>query len=482
MKKLGRPKGTKNKNRNEAKYWLPEGISLVKEKAPETYNKDTKMVFLDDKYGEFISSFKYIQDAGTSTHPVSVKERRAKTILERYGVENISSKEEFKQKRYETNLKRYGVRTPLENPEIFEKLKQDFKKKYGDEYIVKVKEVQDKIKNTNIERYGSHSPLASEIIKEKIKQTNIEKYGYDNPFKEPDFYKKHAHKIYPKLKRAHSKQEEEVRSFIQSLGFNAPNRYVWVDGIPRQMDIFVKEVMIAIEYNGMYWHSSANGYTRNDHVSKTNACEKQGIKLIQIFEDEWLKRNKQVKSFLRSCFGKNSVRLHARKCNVEIIQPKEAIDFLEQYHILGAPSGFIRAYGLRFKDELVALITVGNHHRGGSELVLTRFVGKEDVTVRGGLSKLTKAAFKDFGPITTWVDRRISDAKGWITNGWKLVHVLPPDYFYWDNRNKRVVSKQARRKSAVGTPPGMTEREHAENDGLLRLYDCGKIKLIYDGT
>jgi hypothetical protein len=71
---MARPKGIIQK-RDESKYWTPNGVKL-KLNQPDTYNKDTKLVFIDDEFGEFVSSFKALQQANASTHPNSIKKRR----------------------------------------------------------------------------------------------------------------------------------------------------------------------------------------------------------------------------------------------------------------------------------------------------------------------------------------------------------------------------------------------------------------------
>ena len=45
---------------------------------------------------------------------------------------------------------------------------------------------------------------------------------------------------------------------------------------------------IAVEFDGMYWHSEENK-PQNYHLNKTNLCEAKGIQLVHIFEkNEWL--------------------------------------------------------------------------------------------------------------------------------------------------------------------------------------------------
>jgi len=245
-----------------------------------------------------------------------------------------------------------------------------------------------------------------------------------------------------------------------------------------ELDILIKEKNLAIEYNGAYWHSEANKqiYPRY-HLDKWIACKDKGMRLIQIFDFEWENRKKQVQSFIRSALNCNEIYLNARSLEFKEIPKKDANQFLDQYHILGS-TNFTKAFGLvDINEGLVALITIGKHHRGIDEFVLSRYCGKNNVTVRGGLSKLTSNALKEFNELTTWIDLRISNGDSWIKNGWEFIHQLSPDYFYYNTKNNEIISKQSRKKSVVNTSEEMTEHEHALLDGLVRIYDCGKIKL-----
>ena len=244
---------------------------------------------------------------------------------------------------------------------------------------------------------------------------------------------------------------------------------------PKHLDIYIPAGRIAIEYHGLYWHTTRK-INKNLHRDKASKCLSSGVRLIQVFEHEWKDRNSQVKSFLRSALGKNESKVFARKCRLVNVEPKKANEFLELYHIQGG-ANVKKAYGLEHNGELLMLISIGVHHRNGSEIVLNRCVSKTGTTVIGGLSRLCKAALGDFPSISTWVDLRWSTGESWIKLGWKLDRVLPPDYFYYQEKEKKVISKQSRKKSLVNTPANMTEKEHAKQDGMFQIYDAGKIKL-----
>jgi hypothetical protein len=321
--------------------------------------------------------------------------------------------------------------------------------------------------------------MDSQDFRNQIKKTNLIRYGCENPMGNTQVQMRQFYSAVESGNQWCSSGETEVKEFVQSLGYNCSSKFIYNNKFKRQLDIFIPELNIAIEYNGLYWHSEANSKIYNRyHLDKTEMCESKNIRLIQIFEHEWNNRKEQVKSFLRSALKKNEIRVHARKTSLRMVDKETAKRFLELYHIQGAPHVIGMGLGLFYEEELLSLITIGKHHRNNKEVVLTRFVTKTNVTVVGGLSKLTKEALNLFPEIVTWVDRRWSTGNSWIKYGWEQVHVLPPDYFYFNNKTGEVVPKQNRQKKKLNTPNYLTEHQHALIDNLYRIYDCGKIKLI----
>lgn len=464
---MARPKGSKNTERNENKYWLPEGISL--KDGQTNYNKETKLIFIDSQYGEFTSTFRHIQRLNNSAHPDAVYDRQIERV-------NNLAKPEFRKKAQDTMEEKYGVRNALQS-EVFLKKSQDtLEKNYGVRTPMKSKEIKDTIKRNNIEKFGVDNVMKVDEIKERQQDSLESHYGVRNPIHSPELREKMLKTITDGEKFI-SAGEIEIREFIESLGLKTKSSYIG-GANPKQIDIKIEDRNIAIEYNGCYWHSEANKNMYNSyHIEKTELAAKQGLRLLHIFDYEWIKRRDQIKSFLRSALGKNEINVYGRNTTVESIPRQEADKFLNDYHILGKCS-YIEAIGLRSKEgELLAMITIGRHHRNNTEVVLSRYVGKENITVVGGLSKLVANAISKYGTITTWIDLRFSTGESWIKSGWTLQNKLKPDYFYYDAKFGKIVSKQSRKKSVVHTPEGMTEHEHALKDGLYRVYDCGKLKL-----
>jgi very-short-patch-repair endonuclease len=269
-----------------------------------------------------------------------------------------------------------------------------------------------------------------------------------------------------------SEEEKELEEWVASLGLEVEHGSI--DGLCADLIIHSKKVLI--EYNGLWWHCERHK-DRRYHLNKTKKAKELGYRLIHVWSDQWLFRREQTKNFIMSALGCNSVSVGARKCSFKLIEsPNIWKEFFESTHIQGVPNNVLAVYGAYFNGELVGACSYSRHHRRSSEIVLSRLSFKEGVSVAGALSKFTGLGLSLFkSDISTWVHLTLSDGNSYLKSGWTLQEVLSPDYAYTDG--KRTFSKQSRRKRAVQTPPGMTEKEHATVDGLYRVWDCGKLKL-----
>ena len=84
-----------------------------------------------------------------------------------------------------------------------------------------------------------------------------------------------------------------------------------------KVNIAILNKPTCFKYNGLIWHSEQYKYNPiMYHLEKTEKCNEQGIRLIHIFEDEWLEKKEIVKSRLSSIIGINSIKIYARKCEI----------------------------------------------------------------------------------------------------------------------------------------------------------------------
>jgi hypothetical protein len=253
----------------------------------------------------------------------------------------------------------------------------------------------------------------------------------------------------------------------------------------KRIDIYDAVTQIGVEYNGLYWHHehSPHPRLRNYHWNKWKEAASDGIRLITLFEDEWLLRRHAVEGVLKAAFGVYDVKIGARECALREISTKEAQTFMDFEHLQGGSKRALAAWGLFYRDGLEAAVTVARHQRQGHEnvLVLDRLCFANGTHIQGGAGRLLK-------PLVSFVKAKgATKLVSWSDNRWSLGGVyrslgftaeeLPPDYSYVNvAKPKERISKQSQKKAAVNCPSGLTEKQWAEQRGLSRIWDCGKVR------
>ena len=279
-----------------------------------------------------------------------------------------------------------------------------------------------------------------------------------------------------------SKSEKEIADYVSSLGLSL--RTSVRDVIKGELDIFVPERNVAIEFNGLYWHNENAGKDKYYHHDKWKACKDKGIQLIQVWEDEWNRNPEQVKSMLAHKLGVSQHRkVSGKKTVIVELSTEDTAFFLNTNHIQGYTQGGIRV-GLVEKgnlDNLLAVMVLKSEPgSGGKVLNLLRFA--TSATVQGGFTKILKYVENTYAPdsIITFSDNCVSDGGLYRNNGFIAVKELEPDYRYVV-RGERVHKFSYRLKRFKEDPvlqyeEGLSERELAVLNGLPRIWDAGKTK------
>ena len=274
-----------------------------------------------------------------------------------------------------------------------------------------------------------------------------------------------------------SKAEKDVYSFVQSLFPSTLHRATGIlHNLRQEVDIYVPEKKVALEYNGLFWHSFKD---KNYHAEKTALCNEAGIRLLHVWEDDWLDRQEIVKRTIKNILGVSDLpKVAARKTTIYPIATHEAADFLDQYHIQGRVSSSVYL-GLFYEGSLVGVATFTKR---GEDYELSRYA--TSVRLQGGHSKVISYVEKNYSyrKLITFADLSYSEGNLYSATGWIEDGHLAPDYKYVV-QGKRV-HKFAYRKARFKNDPdllyqeGLTERELAELNGLPRIYDAGKIRYI----
>jgi hypothetical protein len=279
----------------------------------------------------------------------------------------------------------------------------------------------------------------------------------------------------------YGKEEAIIQDWLNSFGFNFNSDFKILSGY--EIDFYEESINLGIEYNGLRWHSNLFNKNKTSRNNKRLGCEAKGVRLITIFEDEWLERKDQVKGFLRSVLNKNENRLYARKCEVREIEVQEANKFIELYHIQGANSLGKYFAGLFYNNELIGVMSFGRHPFDitDTKIWLDRLCFKSNYTVVGGASRLFKFLREQYkcNEIWSWSDNRWSQGHVYKSLGFTLEKEMDIDYDYADLKNHIRVSKQSQRKNRVNCPINLTEEQWANQRGLYKIWDCGKKRWVW---
>lgn len=285
-----------------------------------------------------------------------------------------------------------------------------------------------------------------------------------------------------------SHQEIAIKDYIESLGFivETRNRKILA---PKEIDIWVPERGIGIEYHGLYWHTEDK--VGDSHRTKWTMAQAAGIRLIQIFEDEWLNKQEVVKSRIDALLGRCS-SIYARKTSIINLEAKEAADFMDRYHIQGKSNSSV-AYGLTLNEKLMAVATFGRA-RGGAmtasghdswEVYRYASIGR----VVGGFSKLFKHFLKNHNPekVISYCDLRYGNGKVYEKSGFVLDSISEPDY-WWVPKDKNVrVARYRTQKHKLSQfkelahtySPDKSEKQICEDAGWRKIFGVGNQKWVY---
>jgi len=453
-------------------------------------------------------------DDPSITHPSQLpwyKEKYRKTCMERYGADDYMRSEEGKERVRKIVRERYGVDNAMQCEDVAER---SLKLSDGT-YRVASPETKAKIKSS-FERFEGGHPMRDPKIKWKITQSNLAKYGVESPsqrhiseraiailsdkesmeqmIEEHTFLsnvadelgvsfsavQRSAANLGIPIKQTTSKSEDDLADLISGWGFDiVRNTREPLREYRREVDIFIPEANLCVEFNGVYWHSEIYK-ARDYHQRKSLAAHESGLSMVHVWEDDWndpVKREIIIKKIKSKLVGGDE-RVFARKCVVEEIDTKEAKAFYEYNHIQGHVNG-TRYIALRHGGNIVACVTFKD--TGNGVFDLSRYA--TSVHVIGGLGKLMSYFKKTYDPssVFTFASLDYSNGNLYEKTGFTRQHVTPPNLWYVkqgsDKRLNRHLFMKHKLKDRLDVfDESLTESENMRMNGFYRIYDSGSIR------
>ena len=411
-----------------------------------------------------------------------IQEKGKESCLEKYGVEYYNQTEESQIRRKETSLKKYGVENPSQNISIKIKKEKLEAKKLNYAKSQNLVTVNDLSKTFN----RDESTIIDDI---RLLNLKIIKFNNDARFYIEESNLPILSDFFSKTDECgKSYSEKELVDFVKSIYSDEIMENTKRIIPPKELDIYIPKMKLAIEYNGLYWHDE-NHVDRNYHLTKTNMCNKKGMDLIHVFEDDWLYKKEIVKSMIASRLGIYKEKIFARKCQIKEIEKDQAKIFFDENHLQGFAYGDLYL-GLMFNNELIQCICINKKGWHDGNVELTRMVTKLNTQVVGGFSKLMKhiSDYIEYKSITSYVYKAWFNGKGYIESGFKIVKENNPSYSYVVNGRrvhkshfrKNKIKKMFERGELKFYDSNKTEHENMIENKIYRIYDCGTMKVIYE--
>jgi hypothetical protein len=243
----------------------------------------------------------------------------------------------------------------------------------------------------------------------------------------------------------------KIFEFVQFLCPDAEESY-WFrtdDGDRREYDIYVPSKKLAIEYHGLPWHTDEK--IKKKDWEKYKVSTNRGIRLLQIYSDEWKNFQGAIKSQIQ-----------------EILAPLPKTSVTPSFSLETSTSSYL---------------TVTANHGGiiagswvldkdGEVAIVQKVHWDNDLEIDGSSTLPHKAAFELIRPwlkergvskLVALTDNRSETGELYQSLGFKFERELPPDYQF-TNGFRRISKYSSQRK---------------KGKKWLKIWDSGKREYSY---
>ncbi len=273
-----------------------------------------------------------------------IREQQKKTCIENWGVDNPSKSPIVKERKKETTLLNWGVENPAFSPILQQNKKNTCQELYGVDYITQSEIFKETSKKTMLRKYeveyGSQinfSKETFEILSSSNKFTTFIKHKSTKEIAKQlsisgETVLNYCYKYNtPMPSRGKSIQEKHISDWLTSLNIFHFCNYRKII-YPLELDIFLPEYNIGVEFQGDYWHMNPNIYEAQDFNKRTHRtaqqqwnrdqtklekCKDKGITLIIIWESDWLAFEENTKSNILNRIKTSSKKVNGKSDDVK---------------------------------------------------------------------------------------------------------------------------------------------------------------------
>ncbi len=396
----------------------------------------------------------------------STKNSKKKKFLDKYGVDNPSKLDFIKSKKIETSIKNWNSEHPMKNEYVKKKCfdsqeinKHPFTNKSFLKDVIDTKQKNILYKYKKIVENDEYEIIDNTKNEMKILHKKCDQIFYTN-------YSTLRNRLnynitlctncFP-ISESKSVKEKDFVSWLRSLNLNIKeNDRNILNG--KELDIYIPEYNLAIEFNGLYWHSE-KFKDKNYHLDKSLKCSEQGIRLLHVWEDEWIFKQDVVKSTILDILNmkKNfkykdllTVKVLNDKNNIEKFVSKNSLNFFEKTNL---------NISVFHNQEIIAILCL---KRNGKNYTIINHVEKISNDIK----------YNTFEILFNYLLNNYYYENIYLMNDFRFGNIVSEDIFEKINFSKPsfYLCKGNQRFS---------KKEIKNNKGYFKLYNCGINKFKY---
>ena len=462
---------------------------IVKERLSEAWRNTTS----DDRQKRLQKSretheLKYSD--GHASRDQSVKEKIRKTNMERYNSPNTMSiaRKVFSEENNGLN--------PFQIDSIKDVIKDTLHTRYGVDHPSHIAGHIEKVRSTSQDRFGApnymqrnYSEATKQILNNKEQLSSMVKtMSFRNIAQSLDIDQTTLARTCDafNIPRMGTSIERVISNILDEAGVDYLLRTRKLiksrkTGNAIELDFVIPDHNLAIEVGGIFHHSDA--YLKNPvtyHLHKYRECQKIGLKLLTIFQDEVDDKTSIVRSRIHNMLGISHKGPAARLLDIRDISRDDSYSFLQQYHIQGGSHTSKYCFGAYYENCLVAVMSFKRSWRVNNAIELDRFA-TDGKSYAGVASRLFSNFVKNHDPnhVVSYADLRWSDGNLYRKIGFKQTIISRPSYTYNIRGSDRLDKSAFRKKDIehlVLDGHLKSESQIMKELGYKRIYDCGKLR------
>jgi len=258
-----------------------------------------------------------------------------------------------------------------------------------------------------------------------------------------------------------SRPQVDINGMLVGRGITTITDYKLPSGL--EIDVYCPDRKVGFEYDGLYWHSNANGKSSSYHINKTTEAALVGIELIHIFEGDWVYSNDFCRESILSKVGLHVVDLHSAALVSKKVLKDECDALLCRQGNIPSIGG-ADYVGVFLAEELVGFAVVSTTPMEGVLLHNFYSHAEETATLASIVSYLRVHYAGAQTVATTTVDTRCCRPSVYLENGFTKVSQSLPRKYYTKNQRKYTEDELHKLSQIKSIDPST----------YYEIYDCGE--------